>query len=154
MEPDTTADASADGDAAGGGAAAAGAAAAGAAATAAGAAAGAVSCSPSCGGAAEESEPELAVLALLALAGAAARPAAVPEIQFAGCCMRSNELARFTRAPEEAAGVGGRTAAARFLRSKDRARRSALSPLSESTRTGSAGAASAGPFCPSSLGLP
>ena len=78
------------------------------------------------------------MLAVLALAGAAARPAAVPEIQFAACClMRSNEPARFTRAPEEAADVGGRPAAARFLRSKDRARPSALSPPSESTRTGS-----------------
>ena len=77
------------------------------------------------------------MLALLVFAGAEARPATVPEFQFAARRMRSNELALFKRAPEEAAEAGGRPAAARFLRSKDRARPSALSPPSESTRTGS-----------------
>ena len=75
------------------------------------------------------------MLALLVFAGAEARPATVPEFQFAARRMRSNELALFKRAPEEAAEAGGRPAAARFLRSKDRARSSALAPPSESTRT-------------------
>ena len=67
------------------------------------------------------------MLAVLVFDGAEARRAPVPEFQLAARRMRSNELARFKRAPEAAAEVGGRPAAApssrRFLRSKEPARR-------------------------------